>query len=365
VILLLLFILAAAANMTVFRRNRQRSYKFLFSILIGVFCVARVAALALRIAWAAHPHDVRVALAAQIFTSAGVLILFVTNLVFAQRIIRAYHPFFGWSRGVKGLFVGLFGSAAVVLVMVVAVTVQGYFVGRGAGSRVRTVDRRVQLFCATYLAVYAFLPVPLVTAAAVVPRRTRIDKFGEGHFRTKFALLTCTASLLAVGAIFRAVVAYSSRPVEDPGWFHNRGCYYCFNYVIELVVVFTYALSRFDRRFHIPDGSSAPGHYSCAEFSPAALSAVAAAAAAADAGRRTGRGGGRLCATKKNETWQATKGEERRRSSGSARSGTAASSSYGEGPSEQSSLVRDADLAWMARAMVGFGPSGGMLRLLT
>lgn len=27
-------------------------------------------------------------------------------------------------------------------------------------------------------------------------------------------------------------------------------------------MVYSYAISRFDRRFHIPNGSSAPGHYS-------------------------------------------------------------------------------------------------------
>lgn len=127
-------------------------------------------------------------------------------------------------------------------------------------------DRRVQVFCATFLAVYAFLPVVLVSVAAVVPRNTAIDKFGEGHFRTKFALLAFTATLLAVGAGFRAAVAYYVRPMADPGWFHGKACYYCFNYVIELVVVFTYALTRFDKRFHIPDGSSAPGHYSGSEY---------------------------------------------------------------------------------------------------
>lgn len=222
--------------------------------------MARIVALTMRIVWTTRPRDVNVGIASQIFTAAGVLILFITNLVFAQRIIRAYHPFFGWSKGVTFLFRGLFVSVAAVLVMVITVTVQSFFT---LDERTRRADRGVQLFCATYLAVYAFLPVPLVTLAAVIPRRTRIDKFGEGHFRTKFGLLTFTASLLAAGAIFRAVINYlPPRPVTDPAWYHSKAAYYCFNFGVELVVVYTYALTRFDKRFHIPDGSSAPGHYS-------------------------------------------------------------------------------------------------------
>lgn len=345
--------------MAVFTRNRRRSYKFVFSGLLFLFCMARVAALALRCAWAVHPRSVRLGIASQVFTAAGVLILFVTNLVFAQRVVRACHPFFGWGRGVTGVFWGLFGSAVVVLVAVVTVTVQGFFV-RDEG--VKGVDRGVQLGCATYLAVYAFLPVPLVMLAAVVPRKTRIDKFGEGHFRTKFALLTVTASLLAAGAVFRAVVAYAARPVDRPAWFHGKACYYCFNFVVELLVVYIYALSRFDKRFHIPDGSSAPGHYSCIEYGS------------------NGRGGGSLVSngdlekSKRNEkpsgsgepglgegletmVWPPPAAKTPSRGSSkksSLHSLRAASSCYGAGSSE-SSQVRQDNMEWMTRAMVSLG----------
>ncbi|KAK4041720.1 hypothetical protein C8A01DRAFT_14555 [Parachaetomium inaequale] len=353
VVLLLLFIAAAAANMTVFQLNRHRSYKFLFSALLCAFCVARVVALALRCVWAVHPHNVRVAIAAQIFTAAGVLILFITNLVFAQRVVRAYHPFFGWSKGVTWLFWGLFGSAGAVLVMVVAVTVQGFFAAPGAaGEEVRGVDKKVQLFCVVYLALYAFLPVPLVTLAAVVPRRTRIDKFGEGHFRTKFALLTFTASLLAVGAVFRAVVAFETRPVAHPAWFHGKACYYCFNYGVELVVVFTYALSRFDKRFHIPDGSSAPGHYSCAESGTALVSN--ADFARRRRGKRVAVGGAQGSQAPLSQPWMTAATTPSIKSSKSVRTLIrAASSCYGEGTSE-SSQVQRANLEWMNKAMVSF-----------
>jgi hypothetical protein len=295
--------------------------------------------------WAVHPRNVRIAIAAQIFTAAGVLILFITNLVFAQRVVRAYHPFFGWSKGVTGLFGVLFGSAIAVLAMVVTVTVQMFFVAPGpAGEAVRGVDRKVQLCCAVYLAVYAFLPVPLVTLAAVVPRKTRIDKFGEGHFRTKFALLTFTASLLAAGAVFRAVVAFETRPIGNPAWFHSKVCYYCFNYGVELVVVFTYALSRFDKRFHIPDGCSAPGHYSLTE------SGMALVSSGEFERRRRGwwRAGG--------QQWPEAATTPSMRSTKSVRT-------IGERTSE-SSQVQKVDMEWMKKAMVGF-PSPRLFSRLT
>ncbi|KAK4223772.1 hypothetical protein QBC38DRAFT_424866 [Podospora fimiseda] len=254
-----LFVIGAATNMTIFQLNQRRSYKFFFSVLLFGFCMARIVALSMRIVWATQPRNVNVGIASQIFTACGVLILFITNLIFAQRIIRAYHPFFGWSRGVSWLFRIIFGSVVFVLVMVISVTVQSFFT---LDEQTRKLDRRIQLFSGSYMGVYAFLPVPLVLIAAMVPRRTRIDKFGEGHFRTKFGLLTFTATLLAAGAVFRAVVNFYPRPLEDPGWYHGKPAYYCFNFGVEVIVVYTYALARFDKRFHIPDGSSAPGHYS-------------------------------------------------------------------------------------------------------
>ncbi|KAF9784200.1 hypothetical protein IL306_007972 [Fusarium sp. DS 682] len=89
-----------------------------------------------------------------------------------------------------------------------------------------------------------------------------MDKFGQGRMRTKVQLLVFTSALLTLGAAFRTGVSFKLRPINDPAWYHSKACYYCFNYVIEIIVVFSYALSRFDRRFHIPDGSHGPGDYS-------------------------------------------------------------------------------------------------------
>lgn len=291
-VFLLLFIAGAIFNMAIFQINRKHGYKFLFSGLLFGFCMARIVALSTRIAWAVHEHNIKIAIASQIFTAAGVILLFVTNLIFAQRIIRAYHPFFGWSKPVSVLFKVLYVSIVAVLILVITVTVHSFFT---LDPTARQTDRIVQLFSGTYLAVIAFLPIPFALTAVVIPRRTRIDKFGQGHFSTKFGLLLFTAALLAMGAIFRAVTNFYVRPVRDPAWFQSKACYYCFNFGIEVLVVYIYALSRFDKRFHVPDGSSAPGHYSCSEdgMSPgrsARTSAASLAAANGGYGRDRERG---------------------------------------------------------------------------
>ncbi|KAK5657764.1 hypothetical protein OQA88_2837 [Cercophora sp. LCS_1] len=373
-VLLALFVGGAAANMTIFQVNRRHGFKFFFSVLLFGFCMARIMALAMRIAWSTHQKDANVAIAAQVFTAAGVLLLFLTNLVFAQRIIRGYHPFFGWHKAVTWLFRAVFFSVGALLIMVITVSVHSFFT---LDLTARERDRDVQLFCTTCLAVIAALPLPIVLLALMVPRRTRIDRFGEGHFRTKFALLMATTVLLATGAIFRAAIAFHPRPRDDPAWYTKKGPYYAFNFGVEVVVVYIYVLSRFDKRFHVPDGSSAPGHYSCAEFGD---SAAAVASAVTEFEKKHHRGSemkrdSAYSPSKRSSGWSARLTSPYaamnpvdavelpamptrvltadRRSVKSSRSRQARSvrsgSIYGDAPSEADDP--NADLGWMARAM--------------
>lgn len=257
-VLIFFFLCSAALNMTIFQVNLRRGHKFIMSAMCFGFSMARTVACVMRIVWASRPDNINVAIASSIFNAAGVLILFIVNLIFAQRILRGYHPRFGWHRAVSYTFRFLFASVVAVLIMVITATVLSFF----------TLDpdrlsscRDIQLFSGTYLTVLAFLPIPIVTLAWAWPREARPEKFGEGRLRTKLRLILFTSTLLTFGAGFRVAGNYASRPASDPAWYHHKAAFYCVNFVIELIVVYTYALMRFDKRFHIPNGSSAPGHY--------------------------------------------------------------------------------------------------------
>lgn len=257
-VFLVLFISLAATHMTVFQINRHRDHKFLFSMLLFGFCMARIVALSTRIAWAANPTSLAVAIAAGILTQAGVIVLFVVNLLFSQRVLRAYHPAFGWHPAVKWAYVGLLAVVIALLVMVISASVSLFFT---LSLTERERDRVIQLFAGTFLAAVAFLPIPVVLASLLAPRNTRVEKFGQGRFRTKIALLTSTALALTVGAGFRVGTGFAAPPASRPAWFDSKACFYAFNFGLEFLVVFAYAVARVDRRFYVPNGSFAPGHY--------------------------------------------------------------------------------------------------------
>ncbi|KAK1542045.1 hypothetical protein CPAR01_05432 [Colletotrichum paranaense] len=259
-VLIVFFLSGFVLNITIFRRNKARGHKFLPSVLLAGFCMARNMALVLRIVWSTRHDNASLTIAANIFAAAGVIILFIVNLIFAQRLVRSIHPTFGWGRIPSIAFKALYAYVIICLIMTITITIISFYTRNP--STLNTA-RIIQLFSGTSLATLAFLPIPIVIATVLIPSKSVPEPFGKGSLRTKIILVLFTSTLLAMGAGFRIGVSYTTpRLASNPAWYHHKACYYVFNYVIELIVVFTYALSRFDRRFHIPNGSSAPGHYS-------------------------------------------------------------------------------------------------------
>ena len=152
------------------------------------------------------------------------------------------------------------------------------------------IDRDIQLYGSTYYAIVSFLPIPLVFGGLVVlPRKTKVEKFGSGRFRSKIGFLVVASALLCLGAAFRCGSVYHSiplrfhaypspernadlktnrtaymspRPRNDPAWYQSKACFYIFNFGVEILVILMYLLVRVDRRFWVPNGSRAAGDYS-------------------------------------------------------------------------------------------------------
>ena len=254
-----LFIIGAALHMVILQLNRRKSHKFLMSGLMFGFCLARITTMIMRIAWASHPTHVPLAIAAMVFVSAGVVLLFVVNLIFAQRIIRAGYPHLGWHVLVSRVFIAIYVLIVLTLVMLITATVQSFYT---LSTTTHRIDRDIQLYGISYYAFVALLPILMVFIGLVLPRRTRVEKFGIGRFRTKIRILLIAAALLSLGAFFRAGTGYRPpRPRDQPAWYHSRACFYHFNFGVEILVIYLYAILRVDLRFHVPDGSSGPGDY--------------------------------------------------------------------------------------------------------
>ena len=180
--------------------------------------------------------------------------------------MRARHPKIGWNK-IFSIFVPVVFTALVPLsiIMIIVVIIQSFYTLNG---NTRRIDRDVQWYGFSYFAFVAFLPVLLVAIMMAVPRRTVLDKFGSGHFRTKIWILLIASTILTLGAAFRCGTGFlDPTPLGAPTrWYYSKASFYCFDFLTEYIVVLGYLVLRVDQRFYIPDGTKAPGSYRGAEI---------------------------------------------------------------------------------------------------
>ncbi|KAK4696218.1 hypothetical protein P7C71_g1662, partial [Lecanoromycetidae sp. Uapishka_2] len=260
VIFLVFYVAGAISHMTILQINSRRGHKFLISGMLFGFCMSRIATMVMRIVWATRPKNIPVAIAANVFVQAGIVLLFVINLLFAQRIVRACHPHFGWAPALHYTFIGLYVLIVVSLIMLITSVVQSFYT---LNDNTKRIDRDIQLYGQTLYAIISFLPFPLVLFGLVVPRKTRVEEFGQGQFRTKIAILLTSALLLCLGASYRVGVNYAGglRPRTDPAGYQGKAPFYIINFVVDIIVIYLYILVRVDKRFFIPNGSHQAGDY--------------------------------------------------------------------------------------------------------
>ncbi|KAF2972391.1 hypothetical protein GQX73_g1102 [Xylaria multiplex] len=260
-VFLTLYLSSAITNMTILQINLRRQHKFVISGALFGFSMSRIITFILRIVWALNQHNVRLAIAANVFVNAGVLVVYVINLIFAQRILRSKQPALGWhpaiSIALKVFYVGI----AAALVLVIYSVVQGSYTLNP--NTLRAV-RNIQLAATTYLLVFTTLPIWLLMIAhLLLPKSADEELFGHGSMRTKVLINMLSTCVCITIAGFKVGTAWETpRPLSNPAWYHSKPAFYVFSFVLEIFVLALLTLSRVDKRFHIPNGSKRPGDYS-------------------------------------------------------------------------------------------------------
>lgn len=224
--------------------------------------MARIVTCIMRISSVALPHDVPLAIAAQIFAAAGVVLLFIVNLVFAQRLLRSSHPRWGWHDLSSAAFKALYALIIITIIMVITVVVQSYYT---LDPEIHRIDRAIMLYGLTTFAVISFLPIPLIAAATLIPRKDgrELDRFGQGSWRYKTSMLAVGTILISFGACYRAGANWlTPEPMSQPmPGVQSKASFYIVNFTVEIITVYLYAISRVDKRFHVPDGAKEHKNY--------------------------------------------------------------------------------------------------------
>lgn len=218
------------------------------------FCMARILTLTLRIVWACYPHGVSIAIAANIFVAAGILIVYILNLLFASRILRALQPTLGWNRGFSVFYKALYTLIGCALALVIVLTIMSSYT---LDAKIHTEALWIQRGALLYMLIFTLIPAVLLALALLLPRHPSPEMFGEGSMRSKIIILAAGSCFAITIAGFRAGTTWMpARPIEHPAWYQSRAAFYCFNFMLEIFILALYVPVRIDKRFHVHDGSS-------------------------------------------------------------------------------------------------------------
>lgn len=246
------FFITGAMHNLIYRANLKKNHFFIFSILTFGFCIARVVTFSFRIAWAKSPTDSDLAITANVLLSAGVVLLYIINLNFAQRILRAYRP---GIRFEKIAFLAYYVSVVLVLIAVIVATVVSFFTLEE--SRLEKC-KDTQRFGIIYFAIFCFLPVPIVLFSYLYPSQNKTN-FGKlGTLEQKVMIVLAASLILTLETSFRAAVAFLARPANNPAWYDSDAAFYIFLPTLELVVANLYLVTRVDQRFFIDGKAESP-----------------------------------------------------------------------------------------------------------
>ncbi len=270
-VFLVLYLIGFTTHVFIMRYNRKFKKPFRLSILLIYQGFFRTVTLSLRMAWATHLTNIGLAIAAQVFVTAGVLLLFILNLVFVLRLLRATHPRLVHHDLPTRIFQAYCALVVLSLIAVITCFVQSLYT---LDTHTRQIDRDVTLYGATFFLVAACFPMFFVLLNCLVMRRTRgtVDQTQEpdpeknmvrperrnrimaGSVMKGSGVLVLAALLLTLGAGFRAGTSYAPpRPANNPAWYHSKACFYVFNFVTEIAVIYLYAAARVDKIFYVPD----------------------------------------------------------------------------------------------------------------
>ena len=279
-VFLAIFVLLAAGHMALLQINNRRKHKFLFNGMLFGFCMSRIMATMFRIIWAKRPTNADIALVAAVFLNAGILLIYIINNLLAWRMVRSAVPTVGWHpvlRVVNKVMLWVVLGMIIPLIVIIVLRVKSPLTPH-VGTASTVVSRLAQ----TYFLVLAVEPAFLLGYAAWKGRHGQPDPFGKGSWNTKVIILAISITLAIIEAGFRCGTTWAPAPLaSDPAWWDSKAAFYCFNFMIDILIISLLLIGRIDRRFHVPNKCDGPMDYSTKE------TAALDAASAEDKGRES------------------------------------------------------------------------------
>ena len=224
------------------------------------FCMARVATMVLRIAWTTRETKAGLAIAANIFLNVGVVLIYIVLLVLALRVFRATHPSLGWNNIFRKTLRVAYCLLGCALILIISFTILTFYT---LNPKLRNVSLWITRASILYFLIINLVTVVLLLLSWLLPRASDSETFGTGSMQSKLIIVAVGEFFSLFIAGFRMGVGWSNaRPASDSPWYDGKAPFYVIEFGFEIIVLYLLLLSRFEKRFWVPNGSKKPGDYS-------------------------------------------------------------------------------------------------------
>ena len=235
------------------------AHGFFMSWAMFGFCMSRVGTTVLRVAWATRPLDAHLAIAASIFTNLGVLVIYIVVLLLALRVFRATHPKWGWKRLLAKTLTLSYVLLLGAVLLVIAFTILSFYT---LDPTLRSVALWIQRVAILYMALFNVMSLAMLLLSSLLPRAADNENFGTRSMDSKLLILGVAVLLICVIAGLRTGTVWSTpRPSSKPAWYDSKAAFYVILLGFEIIIVYSFLFTRFDRMFWVPNGSNKPGDY--------------------------------------------------------------------------------------------------------
>ena len=224
------------------------------------FCMSRVGTAVLRLAWATRPLNAHLAIAALLFTNLGVLVIYIVVLLLTLRVFRATHPALGWNRLLGKTFTVSYFLLLSAILPVIAFTLLSFYT---LNPTLRSVALWIQRVAILYMALFNVMSLVMLLLSLLLPRTRDNENFGTGSMGSKLIILGAAVFFICLIAGLRTGTVWSApRPASNPAWYDSKAAFYVILLGFEIVILYLFLFTRFDRMFWVPNGSKKPGDYS-------------------------------------------------------------------------------------------------------
>ena len=230
------------------------------SVAMFGLCMSRIITNVLRIVWTTQPNNVRIAIAAQVLTNAGVLILYIVILLLTLRVFRARQPKMGWNKHLNRTIKAAYFLLFLALVVTVSFTVLTFYT---LNMKLRTDAIWIQRSAILYMMIFNITSLTFLILSLLLPPALDSENFGTGSMGSKLTILVVAVFFCTFLSGFRTGLVWSAaRPASNPAWFDTKPAFYVIIFGFEIVILYLFLFTRFDRMFWVPNGSNKPGDYS-------------------------------------------------------------------------------------------------------